>query len=52
MANNKVYSEEGKRDPVHHTGAEKALSVRCQIAHNDRDRQRTVHLCVKLVPGS
>ena len=51
MANYKVFSGEGKRDRVHHTGPEKALSVHC-LAHNDRDCQQTVQHCVKLVPGS
>ena len=44
-------TEEGKRDRVHHPGPDKILSVRC-VAHNDRDRQQTVHNCVKLVPGT
>ena len=44
-------TEEGKCDGVHHPGPDKILSVR-RVAHNDRDRQQTVHYCVKLVPGT
>ena len=46
-----AHTEEGKRGQVHHLGPHKVLSVR-GVAHNNRDRQQTVHYCVKLVPGT